>query len=91
MSARAPEHVRSMDKAHSRAWACIMQTCLHQLTLHTYVMRESPRENGVKLEVFQHPGFGNVLGEWMSADIDVGGIFPVSAHYFHININIYCS
>ena len=63
---------RSMNMVHSGAQACIMQTSLHQLTLHTSIMWKSSRENVVKFEVFRDPSFGNV---------DVGGIFsvPVSA------------
>ena len=87
MLARAPEHARSMDKARSAAWVCIMQTRLHQSTLCTCVMQKSSTEHGVKLEVFQDFGFDYVSGEWMGFDVDVGGIFPVST-YFHIIIDI---
>ena len=85
MLARAPEHARSMDKARSAAWVCIMQTRLHQSTLCTCVMQRSSTEHGVKLEVFQDPSFDYVSGEWMHfPDVNVG----VSAHYFHISIVI---
>jgi len=63
MLARAPEHVQSMDKVRSEARVCIMQTCLHQMTLRTCVVRRSLRENGVKLEVFRDPSFDYVSGE----------------------------
>ena len=79
MSARAPEHVRSMDKARSRARACFMQIPLDYSTLHTCVVEKSSTESGVKLEAFLDPGFGYVSGEWMSFDVDVSGI---SSHYF---------
>jgi len=79
MLADAPEHVRSMDKARSGARVCIMHTC---------VVWKSSRENGVKLEVFRDPGFDFVSGQWTAFDVDVGGIFPVSAHYFCISIDV---
>ena len=87
MFARAPEHARSMDKARSEARACIMQTSLRQLTLRTCVVWKSSRENRVKLEVFQDPSFDYVSGEWTGFDVDVGGIFPVFAHYFRTSID----
>ena len=63
-----------------------MQTRLHQLTLRTGVVWRNSRENGVKLEVFQDPGFDYVSGEWtvFHYQVDVG----VSTHYFHISIDI---
>ena len=93
MLARAPEHVWSLDKARSGArrygHVCIMQACLCQLTLHTsWIVWKSSRKSGVKFEVFEDPSFGNVSGEWMSFNVDVGGIFSVPAHYFHISIDI---
>jgi len=88
MLARAPEHVRSMDKARSRALVSIMRTRLHQLTLRTCVVWKSSRENGVKLEVFRNSGFDYISGEWAGFDVDVGGIFPASMHYFCISIDI---
>ena len=78
MLARAPEHARSMDKARSEGRVCFMQTRLYQLTLRTGVVWKSSRENGVKLEVFRHPGFDYVSGEWTAFDVHVGGIFPGS-------------
>jgi len=88
MLAKTPEHARSMDKARSEAPVCIMRTRLDQLTLRTCVVGKSSRDNGVKLEVFWDPGFGYVSDEWTGFDVDVGGIFPVSAHYFRISIDI---
>jgi len=88
MLARAPEHAQSMDKARSGARVCIMQNHLRQLTQHTYVVWKSPRENIIKLEVFRDLSFGTVSAEWMSPDVDVGGIFSVPAHYFHISTDI---
>ena len=85
MLARALEHTRSMDKAYSQSWVCIMQTRLHQLTLRTGVVCKSSTENGVKLEVFRDPSFDYVPGEWTHfRGFDVS----VSAHYFHISIDI---
>ena len=86
--ARVPEHAQSMDKAPSEAQVHIMQMHLHQLTLRTCVVWRSPRENGVKLEVFQHPSLGHASGEWMGFNVDVSGIFPVSTHHSHISIDI---
>ena len=90
MLARAPEHARSMDKARSEARVCFMRTRLDQLSLRTScVAWKSSRKNGVKLEVSQHPGFGNVPGEWTGFDVEVSGIFPVPAHnYLRISIDI---
>ena len=86
MLARALEHARSMDKAYSRSWVCIMQTHLHQLTLRTGVVCKNSRENGVKLEVFRDPCCDYVSDEWTGfLDVNVG----VSAHYFHISIDIF--
>ena len=85
MLARALEHARSMDKAYSQSWVCIMQTRLHQLTLRTGVVCKSSTENGVKLEVFRDPSFDYVPGKWTGfLNVNVG----VSAHYFHISIDI---
>ena len=82
MLARAPEHAQSMDKAHSEPRVCFMQTCPgDQSTLHTCIVWKSSRENGVKLKVLRE-------GEWMGSDADVGEIFPVPVHYFHIRIDI---
>jgi len=89
MLARAPDHLQSMDKARSSgALVSIMHTCLDQWTLRTCVVWKSSRENGVKLEVFRDPGFDYLSGEWTGFDVDVGGIFPVSAHYFYISIDV---
>ena len=85
MLARAPEHARSMDEACSESSACIMRSRLGQLTLRTGVLRNSSRGNRVKLEVFRDPGCNYVSGEWTGfRSFDVS----VSAHYFHINIDI---
>ena len=66
-----------------------MQTRLRQMTLRTCVVLKSPRENGVKLEVFWDPSCDDVVsGEWTAFDVDVGEIFPVSAHYFCISIDV---
>jgi len=53
MLARALEHARSMDRAHSRSkhhdQVCIMQTRLRQLILRTsFTVWQSSRKNGVK-------------------------------------------
>jgi len=57
MLARALEHARSMDRAHSRSkhhdQVCIMQTRLRQLILRTsFSVWQSSRKNGVKYTYF---------------------------------------
>ena len=62
-----------------------MQTRLHQLTLRTGVVWRNSRENGVKLEVFQDPGFDDVSGEWMcfpDVNVSVSGNTSISALSF---------
>ena len=57
---------------------CIMQTHLPQITSIlqiSSVMWKSSRMHGVKFEVFHNPGFGNMPGEWMAFDVDVGSSF----------------
>ena len=88
MLADAPDHVRSMDSACSGALVWFMQTRLDELMLRTCVMWKSPRENGVKLEVFRDTGFDYISDEWTVFDVDVCGIFLVPAHYFRISIDI---
>jgi len=84
---RAPEHAQSMKKAHAGAAHCqvyILQTRLPRSTwiLQTsYVMWKSSNTCGVKLEVFQDPGFGNVSDEWTGFGVDVSRLFFVHAHY----------
>jgi len=86
----APEHAQSMKKARSGAAHCqvyILQTRLPRSTwiLQTScVMWKNSRMCGVKLEVFQDPGFGNMLaGEWTAFDVDVSSrFFFVDAHYY---------
>ena len=91
MLERAPDYARSMKKACSRAAHCqvyILQTRLPLSTwiLQTsYVMWKSSRICGVKLEVFQDLGFGNVSGEWTGFDVDVSRFFFMHAHY-HLDI-----
>ena len=85
MLARAPEHARSMNKAHSKTRVCFVRIRLDQLTLRTCVVRKSSREIGVKLEVFLDPGFDYVSGEWTGFNVDVGGIFLVSENYFPLS------
>ena len=85
MLARALEHARSMDKAYSESGVCIMQTHLCQLILQTGVVLKNTRENGVKLEVFQDPGFDDVSGEWMcfpDVNVSVSGNTSISALSF---------
>jgi len=47
-------------------------------------MWKSSRLCGVKLEVFQDPGFGDVSGEWTGFDIDVSKFFLC----MHITISL---
>ena len=87
MLARALEHASSMYEVYSHHRVCIMQTRLHQLTLRTVVYKSST-QNGVKLEVFRDPSFDYVSGEWIGFHVSVGRIFPRSAYYFHVSIDI---
>ena len=73
------------DKAYSESGVCIMQTHLCQLILQTDVVWKNTRENGVKLEVFQDPGFDDVSGEWMcfpDVNVSVSGNTSISALSF---------
>jgi len=94
MLARVPEHAQSMKKAYSGAASCrvcIMETSLPRSTwiLQTScVMWKSSRMCGVKLEVFQDPGFGSVSGEWTGFDVDVSRFF-LCAHYYLIGHCLY--
>jgi len=91
MLSRAPEHAQFMKKARSGAAGCqvyILQTCLPRSTwiLQTsYIMWKSSSTCGVKLEIFQNPGFGNVSGEWTGFDVDVSRFLVVHAHYHLIS------
>ena len=84
---RAPEHAQSMKQARSGAASsrvCIMETRLPRSTwiLQTScIMWKSSRTCGVKLEVFQDPGFSIVSGQWTGFDVDVSRFFFVHAHY----------
>ena len=42
--------------------------------------------NGVKLEIYHDPGFGDVSGEWTAFDANVGSFF---AHLIGTGIIIY--
>ena len=78
MLVRMPEYAQHMNKIRSGAErygpVCIMQTRLPRTTKIlqiSCVMWKRSRMSGVKLEVFHDPGFGDVLGEWSSFDVDV--------------------
>ena len=80
MLARTQEYAQHMDKARSGAerygQVCIMQTRLPQTTRIlqiSSVMWTSSRVCGVKLDVFDDPGVGDVSGEWTAFDVEVGG------------------
>ena len=95
MRHRAADHAlpQSMKKARSGAACCqvyILQTRLPRSTwiLQTSrVMWKSSVMYGVKLELFQDPGFGNVSSEWTGFDVDVSRFFLVHAHYRLIGID----
>ena len=80
-----PEHAQHMNKAHSGAergdQVCIMQTRLPRTTrilqISSVIWRSSGM-NGIKLEVFHDPGFGDVSGEWTAFDVNVGSFLHVS-------------
>ena len=85
---RAPEHAQSMKEACSGAAGSqvyILQTWILQTSC---VMWNSSRICGVKLEVFQDPGFGIVSNEWTGFDVDVSRFFFVHTHYNLICIGI---
>ena len=93
MLERAPEHAQSMKKARSGATRCqvyILQTRLFQsawILQTSCVTWKSSGICGVKLEVFQNPGFDIVSGEWTGFDVDVSyrvEFFFVHAHYYPI-------
>ena len=86
MEVRMPEHAQYMNKARSGAerygQVCTMQTYLPQTTrilqISSVIWRSSGM-NGVKLEVFHDPGFGDVSGEWTAFDVNVGSFLHVSS------------
>ena len=79
MLARTPEHAKQMNRARSGAeQVCIVETRLPQPTRIlqiSSVVWKSSRMCGVKLEVFDDPGFGDVSGEWTAFDVNVGSFF----------------
>jgi len=77
-----PEHAQVMNKARSGSerygQICIMQTRLPRTTRIlqiSYVIWNSSGMCGVKLGVFDDPGFCDVSGEWTTFDVDVGRFF----------------
>ena len=80
-----PEHAQHMNKAHSGAeryrQVCIMQTHLPRTTrilrISSVIWRSSGM-NGVKLEVYHNPGFGDISGEWTAFDVNVGSFLHIS-------------
>jgi len=91
---RAPEHAQSMKKARSGGERCqvyILQTRLPRSTwiLQTsYVMWKRSGVYGIKLEVFQDPGFGIVSGQRAGFDVDVSRPSFMCIHYNLIRIGI---
>ena len=90
MLINTPEHAQHMNKARSGAersdQVCIMQIRLPRTTriLQTSsVIWRSSRMNGVKLEVFHDPGFGDVSGEWTAFDVNVGSFCTSHWHQYH--------
>ena len=77
-----PELAQHMNKACSGAerygQVCIMQTRLPRTTkilqISSVIWRSS-RMNGIKLDVFDDPGIGDVSGEWTAFDVDVRSFF----------------
>jgi len=93
MLARMPEHAQHMNKAFSGAERygriCIMQARLPQTTTIlqiSSVMWKSSKMCGVKLGVFDDPGFCDVSGKWTAFDVDVGSFF---ARLIGTDITIY--
>ena len=92
---RVPEHAQSMKKTRSgaaRHQLYILQTHLPGSTwiLKTScVMWKSSRMYyGVKLEVFQDHGVGNVSGEWTGFNVDVSRFFFVHTYHHLIGVDI---
>jgi len=83
---RAPEYAQSMKKARFGAGGSrvyILQTRLSRSTwsLHASCVMWNSWMCGVKLEVFQDPGFPIVEGKWTSFDVDVSRFFFARTHY----------
>ena len=89
---RPPAHAQAMEiscyRDYRNQWQ--LYTLLTRLSRSTWILRTSSvmwgssRMLGVKLEVFQDPGFGNISGEWTGFDVDVSRFFFVHAHYYLI-------
>jgi len=80
-----PEYAQPMNKACSGSEGygqiCVMQTRLPRTTRVlqiSSVMWNNSRMCGVKLGVFDDPGFCDVSGEWTAFDVDVSGFLHVS-------------
>jgi len=85
MLVRAPEYAQAMNKARSGSEGYgqiyVMQTRLPRTTRVlqiSFVMWNSSRMCGVRLRVFDDPGFCDVSGEWTAFNVDVGGLLHVS-------------
>ena len=76
------EYTQPMNKARSGSEGYgqiyVMQTRLPRTRVLqiSFVMLNSSRMCGVKLEVFDDPSFCDVSGEWTAFDVDVGSFFP---------------
>jgi len=80
-----PEYAQPMNKARSGSEGYdrqiyVMQTRFPRTRVLqiSSVMWRSSRMCGVKLEVFDDPGFCDVSGEWTAFNVDVGGFLHVS-------------
>ena len=83
MLERAPEHAQSMKKAHSGAARCQIYILHTRLPQSSWILQTScivwtnSGICGIKLEVFQDPGFGFASTEWTAFDVDVSIFFLV--------------
>ena len=83
MLERAPEHAQSMKKARSGAARCQIYILHTRLPQSSWILQTScivwtnSGICGIKLEVFQDPGFGFASSEWTAFDVDVSIFFLV--------------
>ena len=84
MEVTAPEHAQSMKEIQFGAASLHYGNPSPWILRTSCIMWKSSRLCGVKLEVFQDPGFGDVSGEWTGFDIDVSKFFLC----MHITISL---
>ncbi|KAL4082080.1 heterokaryon incompatibility protein-domain-containing protein [Scleroderma yunnanense] len=77
MLVKGPEYaqsmaaVRSRGECYGRVWVKHNHLPGSTRTVRTsYIVWESSRKCGVRIDAFPYPGFGNVSGEWTSVDVE---------------------